>query len=194
MIPALLQTLKQWPPEPKTGRPSPGELQRAGGLTWSLGWPLRRETGDVVDILLPMEPKLEAGSKTISTGGRGNTHNQNRNNWVVGGLPYATVSMGPLLFALPLEAPGSEWQYALLRGQKLRLTRRPMPGRWDWPLRAPLTVTAQAKKIVWDDVWTLPPASALEAAARDTAAAAVSVELVPYGCSQLFKVSMFPFV
>jgi hypothetical protein len=40
-----------------------------------------------------MELKIEA-AKTIATGGAGNTHNLNRNNWVVGGLPYATVSLG----------------------------------------------------------------------------------------------------
>jgi hypothetical protein len=29
--------------------------------------------------------------------------NANRNNFVDGGRPFATVSLGPLLFALPLE-------------------------------------------------------------------------------------------
>ena len=67
--------------------------------------------------------------------GPGNSHNSNRNNWVVGGLPYATVSLGPLLFALPLEKAGSEWQYALTLDQKPSLKRGPMPKHWDWPLQ-----------------------------------------------------------
>ena len=40
-----------------------------------------------------------------------------------------------------------------------------MPTHWDWPLRPPLTVTALAKKIVWDDVWAMPSTAELEGAA-----------------------------
>ena len=60
----------------------------------------------------------------------------------------------------------------------------------------PLTVTAAVKKIVWDDVWTLPKnASALVQESRgDAVAATTSVELVPYGCSKVYKISMFPYV
>eukprot|EP01048_Picozoa_sp_COSAG05_P011101 COSAG05_NODE_1023_length_6126_cov_6.196117_2_plen_80_part_00 len=48
-------------------------------------------------------------------------------------LRYATVSLGPLLFALPLEERGSDWQYALVRNQSLRLTRHGlMPDPWLW--------------------------------------------------------------
>lgn len=104
--------------------------------------------------------------------------------------------IGPLLFALPLETPGSEWQYALVLDQKPKPTvkRTSMPSHWDWPLAPPLTVTVAAKKIVWEDVWTLPAnASAL---VRDQVAtnALVDVELVPYGCSKMYKISMFPYV
>jgi hypothetical protein len=67
--------------------------------------------------------------------GLDNTHNLNRNNFVVGGLPYATVSLGPLLFALPLEKAGSQWQYALALQQTPTLKRRSMPRHWDWPLQ-----------------------------------------------------------
>lgn len=54
---------------------------------------------DKVEILLPMKLELVA-SKTIQTGGAGNDHNLNRNNFVVGGLPYATVSLGENLPAM----------------------------------------------------------------------------------------------
>ncbi len=51
------------------------------------------KTGDEIEITLPMEVEIVA-SKTIQTGGAGSNHNLNRNNWVKGGLPYATVSLG----------------------------------------------------------------------------------------------------
>jgi hypothetical protein len=74
-----------------------------------------------------------------------------------------------------------------------------MPGHWDWPLAAPLTVSAKVKKIVWDDVWTLPsgkPELQVEDEAETEAAAeaVVEIELVPYGCSKVYHVSMFPYV
>ena len=106
-------------------------------------------------------------------------------------MPFATVSMGPLLFALPLEKEGSDWQFAIELAQKPRLTRRAMPRRWDWPLDAPLTLTASAKKIVWDDVWAMPSAAELRSSVAD---AAQTIELVPYGCSKRFHISMFPHV
>lgn len=51
------------------------------------------KTGDQIEITLPMELQMDA-SKTIQTGGAGNNHNLNRNNYVKGGLPYVTVSLG----------------------------------------------------------------------------------------------------
>ena len=54
---------------------------------------------------------------------------------------YATVSLGPLLFALPLEK-GGEWQYALQTGAALEMKRTAMPKEWDWPLESPVKVTA----------------------------------------------------
>ena len=64
-------------------------------------------------------------------------------------LPYASVSLGPLLFALPIAdqdantpAPGAQWQYALdtaagRNGADITVERSPMPpsgtGRWRPP-------------------------------------------------------------
>ena len=87
------------------GAEVPTKANEHGYQVIDRGW----KTGDAIVIVLPMELKVEA-SKTIQTGGAGSNHNLNRNNWVVGGLPYATVSMGPLLFALPLEKAASDWQ------------------------------------------------------------------------------------
>ena len=66
---------------------------------------------------------------------------------------------------------------------------------WDWPLEPPLKVVAQAKKIKWDDVWALPAnTSALLSQSQVAKDSTVDVELVPYGCSKMYKISMFPYV
>lgn len=65
------------------------------------------QTGDRVEITLPMELQI-AASTTIQTGGAGSTHNTNRNNWVVGGLPYATVSLGEIAQCHCPPPPASE--------------------------------------------------------------------------------------
>ncbi len=99
-------------------------------------------------------------------------------------VPTCT-SIGPLLFALPLEKAGSEWQYALVLEQKLALKRTAMPSHWDWPLAPPLTVTAAARRIVWEDVWSL-PANASAVVRHQDQDSIVDIELVPYGCSKMY--------
>jgi hypothetical protein len=73
------------------GRPVPTHVNTKGFQVIDRAW----QTGDRVEITLPMELEI-AVSTTIQTGGAGSNHNTNRNNWVVGGLPYATVSLGEI--------------------------------------------------------------------------------------------------
>ena len=76
--------------------------------------------------------------------------------------PYASVSYGPLLFALPIPDtkdpntpdPAARWNYALdVQGDKLgadvTVEHGPMPGRWDWPLESPLKLRANAVVCDW---------------------------------------------
>lgn len=73
------------------GRPVPTHVNTKGFQVIDRAW----QTGDRVEITLPMELEI-AASTTTQTGGAGSNHNTNRNNWVVGGLPYATVSLGEI--------------------------------------------------------------------------------------------------
>ncbi len=86
------------------------------------------------------------------------------------GAPYASVSYGPLLFALPIPDiqgpntpdPAARWNYALdVQGEKLAadvsVERQAMPAKWDWPLASPLKLRANA--VVCD--WTPTPKSPL---------------------------------
>ncbi len=112
-------------------------------------------------------------------------------------FPYESVSYGPLLFALPIpdkdpntRVADAKWQYALdvdpNRVADVKVDRRPMPSKWDWPLDAPLTITLPAKMFDWrpSDVQALP-------AEPVDGIAAESIRLVPYGCTK-FRISMFP--
>jgi hypothetical protein len=113
-------------------------------------------------------------------------------------LPYASVSLGPLLFALPIAdrdantpVPGAPWQYALDTpaariGSDIRVERSPMPSRWDWPLEAPVKLNVPAQAIDWtpSDAQALPDGPVSGKGPQ-------SIRLVPYGCTR-FRVSMFP--
>ena len=113
-------------------------------------------------------------------------------------LPCASVSLGPLLFALPIAdqdantpAPGAQWQYALdtvagRGGSDIAVERGPMPPAWNWPLDAPVRLRVPAQAIDWNptDAQALPDAPV-------TGKGPQTIELVPYGCTK-FRVSMFP--
>lgn len=138
--------------------------------------------GDTVCLRFPMTPRVETG------------HDANAKD-----APYASVSCGPLLFALPIADvdgpntpdPAAKWSYALdLRNgvsDDLRLERDPMPGAWDWPLAAPLRIRANVAACDW----TPTPEAPLPETPIANPGPAEQATLVPYGCAK-FRVAMFP--
>jgi len=136
--------------------------------------------GDAIRLRLPM-------SASVTTGRDHNAQD----------APYASVSFGPLLFALPIpEAadantpdPAAKWNYALdVQEPGLTLERGAMPARWDWPLAAPLKVRANAIEVAWNPDPKAPRLPLLAAAKRKSPE---RLTLVPYGCTK-FRISMFP--
>ena len=102
--------------------------------------------GDAIRLRFPM-------SVSVKTGRDNNAQ----------GAPYASVSYGPLLFALPIPDtqgpntpdPAAKWKYALdVQGEKLEhdivVERQAMPAKWDWPLASPLKLRANAVAIDWN--------------------------------------------
>jgi len=76
--------------------------------------------------------------------------------------PYAWISYGPLLFALPLPDthdpntpdPAATWNYALdVQGEQFAteasVERRAMPTTWDWPLQSPVKLIVNAVRCDW---------------------------------------------
>jgi hypothetical protein len=113
--------------------------------------------------------------------------------------PYASVYYGPLLFALPIpdvdpnqEAPNADYGYALdvtsekVGGGEIAVVRHPMPGKWAWPLSAPVQLAVKARKFDWKptDLQPMP---------KDvvTGGSQAKVLLTPYGCTK-FRICMFP--
>jgi hypothetical protein len=113
------------------------------------------------------------------------------------GAPYASVSYGPLLFALPIPEvsdpntpdPAAKWNYALdLNNPGFKVERAAMPSKWDWPLAAPLKLQARATEVRWNPD---PSAPALPRSPEIKGTSPETLTLVPYGCAK-FRVSMFP--
>jgi DUF1680 family protein len=142
------------------------------------------KSGDAIRLRLPM-------SASVKTGRDANAQ----------GAPYATVSYGPLLFALPIADthgantpdPAAKWKYALdAQGEKLEdgivVERQAMPAKWDWPLASPLKLRANGVAIDWNPAPKAPRLPSAPVARREPSE---RITLVPFGCTK-FRVSMFP--
>ena len=156
--------------------------------------------GDQVRLRFPMTASVEEGRDTSLELAKSPTHSPVQ----VGiskpdgpGKPFATVSYGPLLLALPIPDtmddntpdPNARWSFALnVKDPQPAVERTRMPARWDWPLAAPLKVTVSAMPIDWAPDHLSP---ALPAELFDKTRPSERVVLVPYGCTK-FRVSMFP--
>jgi len=136
--------------------------------------------GDSVRLHFPMSASVQTGRDVNADG-----------------APYATVSYGPLLFALPIPDtkdentpdPSAKWRYALdAQEPKLTVERTRMPAKWDWPLAAPLKLQANAVAIEWNPSAEKPR---LPSAPADARQPVERITLIPYGCSK-FRISMFP--
>jgi hypothetical protein len=157
--------------------------------------------GDVVQLKLQMEPRVIRGFETsFPAANRAYFDFEPDAVFQPRRLPYASVLCGPLLFALPIPdvdpntpVKDARWQYALAPDANredggIRVERKPMPGRWDWPLDAPVALTVRAQAFDWKptDAQALPDNPV-------TGTAAETIRLVPYGCTK-FRISMFPVV
>ena len=139
--------------------------------------------GDAVRLRFPM-------SVCVTTGRDANAD----------GAPYASVSYGPLAFALPIADgqdsntpdPAARWKFALdLESAKpagaITVERQPMPAHWDWPLAAPLKLKVKGVPIDWAPD---PKAPRLPTTVAHRGPAE-PITLVPYGCTK-FRITMFP--
>ena len=158
----------------------------------------RWRKGDVVELSLPMGVRVERGLEgPYPSQLRRYFRQVPDEQFEARALPYASVSCGPLLFALPIQeldantpAKDVRWNYALDLhpddAGAISVARSAMPPRWDWPADAPLTMTVPAKSFDWNP---RPEQALPEAPVAEGEAARIT--LVPYACAK-FQISMFP--
>jgi hypothetical protein len=154
---------------------------------------------DVVELTFPMEPRVVRGYETeFPAANRQYFGFEPDSLFHPRRLPYASVLYGPLLFSLPIPdtdpntpVKDSKWQYALdtdaaRHDRNITVTRHPMPRRWDWPLEAPIVLSAPAAGFDWKptDAQALPDQPVIGTASE-------TIRLIPYGCTK-FRISMFP--
>ncbi|MDG3006278.1 beta-L-arabinofuranosidase domain-containing protein [Paludisphaera mucosa] len=178
--------------EPVAAQPSENGFVRIE-RTW--------KPGDRVRLHLPMTPRLQQGRDAAPRGPFNGVHAPTRVSIPakddLRGLPYATVSYGPLLFALAIADladpntpdPAARWKFALDEQQpRIEVVRSAMPTKWDWPLDSPLKLKVQAVAVDWNPSFESPMLPA-EPFAKSGPSEAIT--LVPYGCSK-FRIAMFP--
>ncbi len=159
------------------------------------------KAGDKVRLHFPMTPIIERGRDAASGPPYDGAHRVTRvtipEAGSTRGVPYASVSYGPLLFALPIADttdantpdPAARWKFALdVQHPGLTVERKAMPARWDWPLAAPLKLRANAVEIPWNPDPKDPRLPALPVAGVNKSE---TITLVPYGCTK-FRISMLP--
>lgn len=157
--------------------------------------------GDTIRLTLPMTARLQTGRDAAQGAPYDGAHRATRvtipEDNSTRGVPYAFVSYGPLLFALPIADtadantpdPAARWKFALdVQDPKLTVERTTLPAKWDWPLAAPLKVRANAVEVAWNPDPKNPRLPLLPAAKTKSSE---QVTLVPYGCTK-FRISMFP--
>ncbi len=140
--------------------------------------------GDAIRLRFPMAVRVHTGRDSNAQG-----------------APYASVSYGPLLFALPIPDtqgpnspdPAARWKYALdAQGQSLEhdivVVHEAMPARWDWPLVSPIKLQATGTSIDWSPE---PKAPRLPAQPIAKSGPPERITLVPFGCTK-FRIAMFP--
>ena len=162
------------------------------------------KAGDTVRLHFPMVASVRTGRDIALDVPADGAHHATRvtipEENSTRGVPCASVSYGPLLFALPIPDtadantpdPTARWKFALdVQDPGLTVERGAMPARWDWPLASPLKLRANAVEVAWNPdpkAPLLPLLPILPAARRKPAE---QVTLVPYGCTK-FRISMFP--
>lgn len=178
------------------GRPAQTEQRYPGFQSLVRDW----KAGDTVQLRLPMQVRVQKGYETpypqipYFKGSREIAQIKEIHN------PYASVFLGPLLFALPIpdrspneEFPGTKINYALdVEAERPGLGEAQVfrdashsYDDWAWTLASPLQLGINAQEIAWTPTENQPLPR------QFMTGTPTRIVLVPYGCTK-FGISMFP--
>ncbi len=160
------------------------------------------KTGDIIRLHFPMTAVVKKGrdnnpQSASYTGEHKPTSVTIPEENSMLGVPYASISYGPLLFALPIPDtkdantpdPATPWKFALdVQNPNITVERQPMPAKWNWPLESPLKLQANAVTIDWNPSLKMPRLPDMPVVGQKPSG---KITLVPYGCTK-FRISMFP--
>ena len=171
------------------------------GFVW-----LNRKWGpnDTIRLSFPMKPDVVTGRETPipvitrTLDGSSSYHTRALTKRDDVSSPFAYVTYGPLLFALPLAdktpnepVEGEKWNYALdlipVEAQRrIEVHCHEMKRPWNWSLDAPIKLVVDARRFDWAPTMTQPlPPEPVDGG--DT----TRITLVPYGCTK-FHITLFP--
>jgi len=155
----------------------------------------RWQSAETVTLRFPMQVRVDRGRETPYPR-LDYFEKQRREAYKIAALdsPFASVSYGPLLFALPIPdrdpgtpVAGAVWQFALdASAAQIQVERSPFPEHWSWQLDAPLALRVPVRAFDWNPTNARPLPTTLVAGGE-----LATARLVPYGCTK-FRVSMFP--
>lgn len=168
------------------------------------------KNGDVVELTLPMEVRLETGTEQFADfngtqpywGIMEPSNDDFEYSGFVKGGDYAIVNYGPLVFGLSLQAKDAsyyelneerwhEFRYALddksLKESRITFCDLPPYFRWSKD-NAPITISVKANMIDWEPDKGDPklPLETPEIKQQN-----IDLQLIPIGCSP-YRMSMFP--
>ncbi|MBN2295908.1 MAG: glycoside hydrolase family 127 protein [Pirellulales bacterium] len=157
---------------------------------------------DTIRLTFPMQTKVVMGHETpfpvIPRRKEANYHHRRLATRSDISSPFAYVTYGPLLFALPIAektlnepAADAQWNYALdvapdEAQSHIKVVRRKMKSPWNWTLDAPIKLVVDARQFDWSPTQMQPmPAKPV------TDGKEAKITLVPYNCTK-FHITMFP--
>lgn len=139
---------------------------------------------DKVLVYFPMQ----VNCVTDVTKSIGNRSSLDTTEVVTPNLPYAYIERGPLLYTLKINDKTTKYRYALIpEFKKYKASTFKMANRSPWA-NVPVTISLKAQPIEWSQC------PKLETEAQQSTSKRELITLVPYGCSQGVRVTMFPYV
>jgi len=151
--------------------------------------------GDAVEVDFPMEPRVVEGVEQYIVDEKGKeAHMRGHGKPIdiqgfVKGAPFAYVARGPLTFSLPLKTEDDAKAALVVPQKNIKVSAAPAPDGWTWGDKPPVTLEVDLQKIDWPigDPPKLPAKTFKLDPAR-----VVRKTLIPYGCTDIHRMTMFP--